>query len=577
MSGAGSSKSLRDDEIENLLLNSLPNSDDELELDEPLLVSDVENIDANLLEDDEESVSTSEPAPRQLRIGRPSVLLPWSSQVYTPTIHSFDNSNSGLKTNLSERSLEGEIYEHFFDEILVEKICFATNKYAERVLNSSASTSRSHTVQWKSVTAAEMYCFFALTMLMTRKKALQIQEYWSTHTLLHQPIFNQVMSRDRYRQILAFLHYNDYELEASNDKLTKLRPLLEHVINIFKTSYVPYEKLCIDESLILFKGRLMFKQYIPSKRSRFGVKFFVLCDTKTDYIIDFIIYVGTNSDIQDEFNLGQSGAVVTTLLKDYFNKGHILYVDNWYTSPSLFSVLHTFKTNACGTARKSRVGYPSFGKVNKNEIEFKYTTHMMAFKWHDRRDVHFLSTFHSNTMKDTENIDYKTNTPIIKPEAIIDYNHNMGSVDKTDMLLSSLSCLRKTKKWYKKIAFHIFDLILLNSHSSFKLLKNKELCPLADFQFSLIEQLILKHRGPDIPRRQVGSQVDSLLRLNGKHFPCPVPSTATRAKAYRRCHVCLTSKRKERKRVMTNFMCTQCNVSLCVHPCFEQYHTLLHY
>ena len=35
---------------------------------------------------------------------------------------------------------------------------------------------------------------------------------------------------------------------------------------------------------------LSFKQYIPSKKSRFGVKFFILCDCDTKFILNFIIY-----------------------------------------------------------------------------------------------------------------------------------------------------------------------------------------------------------------------------------------------------------------------------------------------
>ena len=92
-----------------------------------------------------------------------------------------------------------------------------------------------------------------------------------------------------------------------------------------------------DESLVLFKGRLVFKQYIKTKRNHFGIKLFVLCDTKTGFILDFITYTGQSTELADTFNLGISLAAVTTLLSlDYLNKGHTVFVDNWYTSPKLF-------------------------------------------------------------------------------------------------------------------------------------------------------------------------------------------------------------------------------------------------
>ncbi|CAF1256054.1 unnamed protein product [Rotaria sordida] len=36
-------------------------------------------------------------------------------------------------------------------------------------------------------------------------------------------------------------------------------------------------------------------------------------------------------------------------------KDQNLYVDNWYTSPFLFEMLHSMKTGACGTVRSNRI------------------------------------------------------------------------------------------------------------------------------------------------------------------------------------------------------------------------------
>ena len=44
--------------------------------------------------------------------------------------------------------------------------------------------------------------------------------------------------------------------------------------------------------MVKWKGRLSFKQFIPSKRHRFGIKFLVLCDVQTGYVQDIIVYTG---------------------------------------------------------------------------------------------------------------------------------------------------------------------------------------------------------------------------------------------------------------------------------------------
>lgn len=88
----------------------------------------------------------------------------------------------------------------------------------------------------------------------------------------------------------------------------------------------PHQPLYIDESILKFKSRLTFTQYIPSKRHRFGVKFFVLCDFITGYILNFEIYTGKIDANKDE-KQPISMKTVLNLLKPYLNKGHVFYVD----------------------------------------------------------------------------------------------------------------------------------------------------------------------------------------------------------------------------------------------------------
>ena len=47
----------------------------------------------------------------------------------------------------------------------------------------------------------------------------------------------------------------------------------------------------IDKVVVPFKGRVIFKQYIPKKHKRFGIKMFKLCDS-TGYTYDMKVYLG---------------------------------------------------------------------------------------------------------------------------------------------------------------------------------------------------------------------------------------------------------------------------------------------
>ena len=75
------------------------------------------------------------------------------------------------------------------------------------------------------------------------------------------------MTRDRYFTLLGMLHFA-HDLGVTNDRLCKMRNIHNNMLRkTFSDSFQPYQRLCIDESLLLYKGRLSFKQYVPEKRS----------------------------------------------------------------------------------------------------------------------------------------------------------------------------------------------------------------------------------------------------------------------------------------------------------------------
>ncbi|KAH9632025.1 hypothetical protein HF086_007414 [Spodoptera exigua] len=301
-------------------------------------------------------------------------------------------------------------------------------------------------------------------MLMSRNKHLTIEEHWSTDPLLLSPIFGSLMPRNRFVNILGMLYFRNPFQKKPNLKLQKIDLVINHARQKYKQLLTPYKNVCVDESIVPFKGRLSMKQYLPKKRYRFGIKLFVLCDVTTGIILDFIVYCGATTAIVDPANLGVGGAVVVTLIQDFFGSYRHLYIDNWYTSPKLLRYLHENNIYACGTVKKNRAGMPSMTqKLKRGEIISKSLPPLTAIKWHDKKDIHLLTTIHDKTMHPSLKEDRSTGLPVMKPKAVLDYSSNMGSVDTADMTLSSVQCIRKSLKWYKKLFFHIVDMHLLNS------------------------------------------------------------------------------------------------------------------
>ena len=69
-----------------------------------------------------------------------------------------------------------------------------------------------------------------------------------------------------------------------------------------------------------------------------------------------------------------------------------------------------------------------------------------------------ISTKHIHSMVNTTN---RRKQVKVKPQAVNNYNVNMGGVDQSDQLLSYYSSQRKTIRWYKKVFLHILELAVI--------------------------------------------------------------------------------------------------------------------
>jgi hypothetical protein len=240
-------------------------------------------------------------------------------------------------------------------------------------------------------------------------KKRQLKEQWSKDPLLHTPIFAKTMARDRFLVILSMLHFADNEKQVQGDRLYKVCEVLAKNKQTFVAQFLPFEDLVIDESMVLFKGRLMFKQYIRTTRHKSGIKLYVLCDCETRYVLHFIVYTGAQTEMESIPKLAVSSGIVATLMKPYLNKGHSLYTDNYYTSPTLSAFLFDCKTDSCGTVRLNRKCMPVLQKkLIRGQTESLASHKMHTVKWRDHREVIVLTTMQGDVMVTLNKKDRKT-------------------------------------------------------------------------------------------------------------------------------------------------------------------------
>ena len=484
---------------------------------------------------------------------------------------------------------------------MVTLMVVETNRYAQQYIAANVNNLKpySQVRNWKDTDINEMYTFLGIVFLMGIVHKPRMSMYWSSDDVYSTPIFAQLISRDRFLLILRFFHLcNNEAVVATNppDRLYKIRQLSEMIERRCEEVYYPKRELCVDESLVLFKGRLSFKQFIRTKRARFGVKLYQLC-TSSGVMLKYIIYQG---NIESQLEPDPSGMFLTTeripmtLLKSYLGSGHVLYIDNYYTSPQLAKYLLEHQTYMVGTVRANRRNFPSDlckQNLEKGETSFYHDKqeHVLAMKYraHENKTgnkpklVHLLSTCEPAILKNTSKKN-KDGDIIQKPASIISYNANMGGVDMVDQQLDQLLVLRKSYKWYKKIAFRLLLQGFLAAHKLYIFNGGNRNHDFLHFMHDAVTQIFLL--SPRI-EREVRSGRDNIVRLTGRnHFPAKRQQTTDASKQkskVKRCRVCYARRITTQKGqgIKTTWICTGCpdEPGLCMDgnkTCFQTYHTV---
>jgi hypothetical protein len=131
--------------------------------------------------------------------------------------------------------------------------------------------------------------------------------------------------------------------------------------------YNPSEHLAVDEVIVQFKGRVIFRQYVPKKRKRFGIKIYKLLDD-SGYTYDMRVYFGKDSHFATD-DMTATHTTVRHLTHRVEGLGHKLFMDNFFSSPRLFDDLKRCKINSCGTVRPDRKDMPPDFGPKKTKIE----------------------------------------------------------------------------------------------------------------------------------------------------------------------------------------------------------------
>jgi len=386
-------------------------------------------------------------------------------------------------------------------------------------------------------------------------------------------------SRTKFESIMSFLHISDPDSEDPADRLTKVRPMLQHLNETCQQFYQPYQNISIDERMVKSKARFPMQQYIKNKPVKRGFKLWCLCDSRNGYTWRLQVYRGKEGEQRTENGLSYD--VVTSLVQGLDKQGYRLYCDNFYTSPTLFRFLKLNGIEACGTAVTNRREFPEklkpyikiLGKasVERGEGRWFRDGELVHILWRDTKVVCISSTFHRATgsehverrVKDRDGGLVRRKIPV--PPAILDYNQQMGGVDLSDQFIGYYQTIHKTRKYWKTLFFHMIDVMVTNAF-----LLYREHMP------STVKVTHKKFRELLVTELCEGNE-DEQERLQSpqsqSHVRAPHQLSFLEREDRQYCDLCKLLKKPRHR---TRYLCTKCQKYLCFEPdrnCFRRWHS----
>jgi hypothetical protein len=475
-----------------------------------------------------------------------------------------NNDSSKTITRLQEKIKEEignlnphQIFEKLFDNEVLSHIVEQTTIYATQ--------NNKHNL---NLTVEEMQVFIAILLYTGYHRLPRQRLYWTVDEDVKCDLVPRCMTRNRFEEIKRFLHLaNNADILESNDRMFKIRPLMNLLSKKFCQWGYFHQDLSIDESMVKYFGNHGAKQFIRGKPIRFGFKNWML-SSSNGYCYNFDVYCG-KSEEKTVTALPLGSKVVLNLIENINDPlKHVLYFDNYFSSHNLLKILQEKGFRATGTVRENRTNQSPImpcKEMQKNQrgfydYSFEENDEILYVRWNDNKPCTIVTNHDSilPTMSVKRwSREKKCKIDIHQPLVFKNYTNGMGGVDRHDQCLSNYRIAVRGKKWWFCLFTYMIDMAMTNAWKLHILTSSNQL-DLLNFRRNVVRYYLLKFKNNSFLQQKSASLPMGLVNDRYGHFPKKLAKRL-------RCTFC-------HQRSM--WQCEKCEKTLCLEKnCFKNFHT----
>lgn len=450
-----------------------------------------------------------------------------------------------------------EAWKLFFPDNCVDKIVEFTNIWINK---NKDNYSRQRDA--KATDRAEIHAVIGLLYAagLMKSSHTNLEDLWATDGF-GVDYFGATMSIKRFKFLLRAIRFDDITTRKQRralDKLAPIRTVFEEFVQRCKDYYSLSAYVTVDEMLEAYRGRCPFRQYMPKKPAKYGIKMFALCDAKTFYTSNLEVYCG----VQPAGPNRRSNSVkdvVLRMIAPISGSGRHLTLDNWFSSvPLANELLYNHRITVVCTLKKNKPEIPPcfIDKKIRNECTslFAYQPDLTLLSYVPKKNkvVLLLSSLHH-----TDAIDEETGEKQ-KPVILTCYNKYKGGVDTVDHMKGAYSVSRKTNRWPLTLFFSLLNIASINSFVILRSNVQEEIGNRRQFIKSVVKELCKEQLNKRASMPMIPTRIRYKVReLTGQ----PVRQVVELAENEPRSGRCFLCGRVKNRKTQTR--CSQCHYFIC--------------